>query len=159
MNINGAFRFHNIGQGLFYSGLLNKSDSNSQSTFSFVYDCGTFSSKTLLRQEIDAYKLLLPGVRNSRNKKLDLLIVSHLHDDHVNGLEYLLKDVDVETVVMPYVDDGLKLLARLESASDNEFLQTFYLDPVAWFISKGVRRILLLGSDDSMFQKDDPAIA
>ena len=27
-----------------------------------------------------------------------MLIVSHMHDDHVNGLEYLLNDVEVNTV-------------------------------------------------------------
>ena len=154
MNINAAFRFHNIGQGLFYSGLISKKDSNNHSTFSFVYDCGTKSSRILLRQEIDSFKQLLPTARYSKNKKLDLLVISHLHDDHVNGLEYLLKNVEVDTVVMPYVHDGLKLLARLESANDSEFLQEFYLDPVGWFITKKVRRVLLLGSDGFVAEKN-----
>ena len=76
-----------------------------------------------------------------------MLIISHLHDDHVNGLEYLLDGFEVETVVMPYVSDGLKLLARLEMNSDDEFLKIFYTDPVAWFVSKGVKRVFLLGSE------------
>lgn len=154
MNINAAFRFHSIGQGLFYSGLISKS----HSTFSFVYDCGTESSKFFLQQEIDSFKHLLPTARNSKNRKLDLLVISHLHDDHVNGLEYLLKNVDVETVVMPYVHDGFKLLARLESANDSEFLQEFYLDPVGWFITKKVRRVLLLGSEGFVTEKTDSSI-
>lgn len=148
MNINGAFRFHNVGQGLFYSGILSKRESHSHDVFSFVYDCGTESNKSLLRREIDDYKLLLP------RKKLNLLVVSHLHDDHVNGLEYLLKDMKADTVVMPYTNEGLKLLARLESHSDDEFLQEFYADPVAWFLSKGVRRILLIGSEETPERED-----
>lgn len=148
MDINGTFRFHNVGQGLFYSGLLNKKDSKSHGVFSFVYDCGTDSAPFYLQQEIQSFKLLLPSTEISNKKRLDMLIISHLHDDHVNGLEYLLDDVKVDTVVMPYVDDGLKSLPLIENAGNSDFLRTFYLDPVRWLASRGVRRILLLGAED-----------
>lgn len=143
MNINGTFRFHNVGQGLFYSGILNKKDTKSHTIFSFVYDCGTDSSMAFLKSEIDSFKLLLP----TNEKKLDLLVISHLHDDHVNGLEYLLKDIKVDTVVMPYIDDGLKSLPLVESSANSDFLRTFYLDPVNWFSLMGVRRVMLLGAE------------
>ncbi len=143
MNINGTFRFHNVGQGLFYSGILNKKDTKSHAIFSFVYDCGTDSSMAFLKSEIDSFKLLLP----TNEKKLDLLVISHLHDDHVNGLEYLLKDIKVDTVVMPYIDDGLKSLPLVESSTNNDFLRTFYIDPVNWFSLMGVRRVMLLGAE------------
>lgn len=32
--------------------------------------------------------------------------------------------------------------------SNDEFLQAFYTDPIAWFLSKGVHRILLIGSEE-----------
>lgn len=147
MAVNGTFRFHNIGQGLFYSGILSKRENQKHETFSFVYDCGTESNKKFLEREIDDFKLLLPNKKSSYKKKLDLLVVSHLHDDHVNGLEYLLKDFDVETVVMPYTSEDLRLMSRIESDGEEEFLQAFYTDPVYWFISNGVRRVLLLGSE------------
>lgn len=143
MNINGTFRFHNVGQGLFYSGILNKKDTKSHAIFSFVYDCGTDSSMAFLKSEIDSFKLLLPA----KEKKLDLLVISHLHDDHVNGLEYLLKDIKVDTVVMPYIDDGLKSLPLVESSANSDFLRTFYVDPVNWFSLMGVRRVMLLGAE------------
>ncbi len=144
MNINGTFRFHNVGQGLFYSGILNKKDSKSHATFSFVYDCGTDSSMAFLKNEIDSFKQLLP----TDEKKLDLLVISHLHDDHVNGLEYLLKGIKVDTVVMPYINDVLKSLPLVESSANSDFLRTFYLDPVNWFSLRGVRRVMLLGAED-----------
>lgn len=143
MMINGTFRFHAVGQGLFYSGLINKKGSG---TFSFVYDCGTESSKRFLRREIDDFKALLPHVRNGNKKKIDLLVISHMHDDHVNGLEYLLKDVEVDTVVMPYTDQTIRFLARAESIGDEPFLSSFYMDPVEWFSLNGVHRVMLLGS-------------
>lgn len=148
MSIHGSFRFHNVGQGLFYSGLLNIKESSKHGIFSFVYDCGTNSPMSFLQREIDDYKLLLKTAKAGRNKKLDLLVISHLHDDHVNGLEYLLKNVDVDTVVMPYASEDLNFMARLESESDSDFLRTFYIDPVGWFVSRGVRRIFLLGSEE-----------
>ncbi len=154
MGIHGAFRFHSVGQGLFYSGLLSKKDGKCREIFSFVYDCGSESPARFLNGEITDYKLLLPNVNGK--KKLNLLVVSHLHDDHINGLENLLQDVDVDNVVMPYVNDGLKLMARLESDRSNEFLQSFYVDPVAWFISKGVRRIFLLGAEETDQHRDTP---
>lgn len=112
-----------------------------------MYDCGTESDKKFLEREIDDFKRLLPNRKSFYKKKLDLLVVSHLHDDHVNGLEYLLKDFDVDTVIMPYTDEGLRLMSRTESIGKEEFLQIFYTDPVSWFVSNGVKRVLLLGSD------------
>ncbi|MCH5249997.1 MAG: hypothetical protein J1E98_08690 [Lachnospiraceae bacterium] len=148
MNINGTFRFHNIGQGLFYSGILNKKEPKSHDVFSFVYDCGTYSALYFLMREIKSFKPLLPSAGTPNKKRLDMLVISHLHDDHVNGLEYLLDGVEVDTVVMPYVDDGLKSLPLVESAGNSDFLRTFYLDPVRWLASRGVRRIMLLGAED-----------
>lgn len=142
-NINASFRFHAVGQGLFYSGLLNSFRNNRHCVFSFVYDCGSFSDKRFLYAEIDDFKALLPQA--SGKKRLDLLIVSHLHDDHISGLEYLLEGLDVETVVMPYMDEGLRLLVRLESQNTEAFLQSFLLDPISWLHSKGIQRIVLIG--------------
>lgn len=155
MSIHGAFRFHNVGQGLFYSGLLSTRLSSRHEIFSFIYDCGTNSPMSFLEREIDDYKLLLKTAKSGKNKKLDLLVISHLHDDHVNGLEYLLKNVDVDTVVMPYASEDIKFMARLESERDSDFLETFYIDPVGWFVSRGVRRIFLLGSEEMFEERND----
>lgn len=54
-----------------------------------------------------------------------MLVISHLNDNHVNGLEYLLDGVKADTVVMPYVDDGLKSLPLIESTGNSDFLRTF----------------------------------
>lgn len=151
-SIRGTFRFHSVGQGLFYSGILNQNINRQHRVFTFVYDCGTSSSKAFLNREIDNFKLLLPKVDGKRH--LDLLVISHLHDDHVNGLERLLSDVGVDTVVMSYVDDELRMLAQLESENDSEFLRQFYADPLDWLRQNGVRRVCLLGADERGYGKD-----
>ena len=53
MDLKGVFRFHNVGQGLFYSGILNQeADSGKRhQTVCFVYDCGTGSSKNFLKKK------------------------------------------------------------------------------------------------------------
>lgn len=145
MGIRGTFRFHKVGQGLFYSGILNQKDRGSNSMFSFVYDCGSLSPRMFLDREIEDHRELLTKVDGHR--KLDLLVVSHLHDDHVNGIDRLLKDVKVDTVVMPYASEGLSLLARLESRDEDSFLEAFYADPIGWFSGKGVRRLIMLNAD------------
>lgn len=68
-------------------------------------------------------------------------------------LEYLINGVEVDTVVMPYTDSITQFLARADSSGEEEFLNSFYKDPVGWFVSKGVRRILLIGStSNEVFQ-------
>ena len=124
MAMRGTFRFHPVGQGLFYSGLIQKTTDGNFRQFSFVYDCGSTSSHRFLRREVDDFKELLPLWKNGK-KRLDLLVVSRLHDDHVNGLEYLLRDVEVDTVIMPFMEQELQPLAWTESPGQ-ESLRDFY---------------------------------
>ena len=53
-------------------------------SFRYVYDCGS-KNKTALTHSVDAMLKRHPGI--------DALFVSHLHDDHVNGLDQLLASV------------------------------------------------------------------
>ena len=160
MTMRGTFRFHPVGQGLFYSGLIQKTTDGNFRQFSFVYDCGTSSScRRSFRREVDDFKGLLPSWKK-RKKRLDLLIVSHLHDDHVNGLYYLFRDLEVDTVIMPFMEQALRLLAWTESPGKEPFIRDFYADPAGWFSERGVRRILLIGSRgyDSSRKYDDPPL-
>lgn len=69
MRIKGTFRFHKVGQGLFYSGILNTGAGRSNRVFNFVYDCGSESPKIFCDREIDDYKMLLPSRRTSGGKE------------------------------------------------------------------------------------------
>lgn len=79
------FEFHGIGQGLFYSGRLL------DGRFNFVYDCGSSNSKESLEKEIER----LP-------EELGFVVISHLHNDHINGLVKLLEKCEVKKIYLPY---------------------------------------------------------
>ena len=44
---------------------------------------------------------LLTDIRSYGVDELDALIISHSHDDHAGGAEYLLKNFEVENIVVP----------------------------------------------------------
>lgn len=84
--IRQVSRFHNFGQGLFYSAAFFNNDSKVE--IRYVYDCGADNSYlSRLNEEVDIY------VGSFRNiSKLDILTLSHLHFDHVSGLKTLLDE-------------------------------------------------------------------
>jgi ribonuclease J len=51
------------------------------------------------RDEHLGVDLLLPDVSYLRGRKLRAVVLTHGHEDHVGGLPYLLREIDVETVV------------------------------------------------------------
>lgn len=123
----GCFQFHSVGQGLFYSGVIE----NGSDSFVFVYDCGG-SNKSIVGEAVDRFIGSLGG------KKIDLLVLSHLHEDHINGLERILGELKPGgKIVMPYIDRNLQLIYkyqyRYHHPEENEvdsFLDRFYDDPV-----------------------------
>ncbi|MCR4812142.1 MAG: MBL fold metallo-hydrolase [Bacteroidales bacterium] len=88
-------RFHAVGQGLFCSETVYEHRSD-KPKFCAVYDCGSFNT-TSCNNEIDALKDDLQG------HPIDLLFISHLHSDHINGLNYLMKHLRVRHIIMPRV--------------------------------------------------------
>ena len=132
--LTACFTFHNVGQGLFYTGEIGD--------LNFVYDCG--SDKRNLRH-------LHSAIRNYKSHKLpvsriDLLILSHLHDDHVVGLNALLKrGTSVDTAILPYLLPIERLMVALKRDDLALWFYDFLADPVNFLIDKGVERVVLLG--------------
>lgn len=97
--VHGKFKFDTVGQGLFYWGILNDNDRQ----FSFVYDCGS-TSKTRIDERVENFKEILGCCQ-----ELDMLVISHFDEDHMNGISELLIDTKVKNVFIPYyyLDDYL----------------------------------------------------
>lgn len=138
--IDANFKFHPIGQGCFYSGKINFNNRS----FNFVYDCGTDSKMATLHNEITTYKTLL------KNQKLDLLMISHFHADHVNGVFELLNGITCKNLIIPYYNPIELLLLTATSKSTNEEYFKFLKNPINYFLENNfnVERIILVGGPD-----------
>lgn len=108
---------HPIGQGGFYTETLmtdlDEITNKCQKEYTVVYDCGGNSQKSM---ELYLKKYLHKNPDGSK-MKIDAVFISHLHADHVNGLEYLLKNADVRLLILPQLDEVMLLDALVYNYS------------------------------------------
>lgn len=129
-----------VGQGgLMCSKIQGVSPAGTVAHFRFAFDCGSVNREHL-RQGMDVLDL----------DKIDILFISHLDADHVNGIDLLLDRADVEMVVLPCLDP-LSLTAIVcnglnENGMPRAF-QNFLLNPVGWFAERGVKRVMFVSRD------------
>jgi len=131
------FKFHNVGQGLFYTGRLKYG----RASFNFVYDCG--SEKTSLVKDAINREF-------QPDEEIDLLIVSHLHRDHTSGIPHLFKRAsNVDTVILPYLSPLERLILALTTPRASQEYYHFLADPVTYSLEHGVRRVVLVGGEEA----------
>jgi glyoxylase-like metal-dependent hydrolase (beta-lactamase superfamily II) len=128
------FKFHNVGQGLFSSGTI--------SGFNFIYDVG--SENGLL---VDlAVERLAQELSNKANRPIiDMLIISHLHEDHANGVPFLFKrNLDIHTVILPYLTPIERLIVALQATTEDEEYYNFLADPIHFLFERNVSQVVLI---------------
>jgi glyoxylase-like metal-dependent hydrolase (beta-lactamase superfamily II) len=168
-------RFFPVGQGLFAAGSVEfwppqpKPHRNINipgqtkpapiGPYRWVYDCGSSSGKHLVTNAIADLK------RTCKRKKIDLLTLSHFHDDHINGVVELLDKIGAKTIMLPWAPLWRRLLIGFEQglrASDPEML--FYVDPVQYFAQEagdGFGQVLFVMPSDGEgppFLTDPPGL-
>lgn len=94
-----------VGQGGFHCGIIDRKCKVLKKPFVFVYDCGTISNKpdkpnVILKNNVKIFDDLV-----GKKADIDLLVISHIDNDHVNGLKYLTKNHEVKKFVMPFFGD------------------------------------------------------
>ncbi|WP_316031756.1 MBL fold metallo-hydrolase [Rhizobium sp. 10PS4] len=108
-------------------------------SFSYVYDCGSELSDAF-NSEMSLYRAACDG-------KTDVLFVSHLHPDHINGIDRLQAMAPAKTVIVPYLDVVERLLFVLSDfdrgAASRSSLD-YFENPVAWWLGRGVERVIFL---------------
>jgi len=127
---------HPIGQGCFHTGVVSLEDIK----FNYVYDCGS-DNLSVLREQIARFAGQLG------DSGIDALFVSHLHSDHVCGLEFLLPLVKVNTVVLPYLSPVSRLLIIAKECASGDLSGSqieLLCDPGRWFRNRGVERIIYI---------------
>lgn len=96
---------HPIGQGGFYTETFT--DENNHELFNMVYDCGSETDKS--RHILSYLKKYISG----SNKNIDAVFISHLHNDHINGLDYLLRTSTVRNLFLPQLTSDMIIEAYL----------------------------------------------
>lgn len=131
--------FWNVGQGLFSSGKIISGSKE----FVWVYDCGSMNDKSILNNAIDSMKQKYP------NEIIDILAISHFDKDHISGLNELLEDRKVDTLILPYYPLYQRLLVAqsLGIYQDNDIIEC-YISPVIFFSKKyNIKKILLVADN------------
>ncbi|MCR9130417.1 MAG: MBL fold metallo-hydrolase [Alphaproteobacteria bacterium] len=126
-----------VGQGGFTIGWVE----TDRGPFRWVYDCGSDDQRPL-QDEIRLH---------AQGGDVDVLFLSHLHADHVNGVDALLSEIRVTEVVLPYLGQRERILMLAREAARGVLRTTFrdFLDdPAKWFVDRGVERIRFVSADD-----------
>src|SRR5260370_42272693 len=88
---------------------------------SIMFDCGGVGSPPALSRCLSTVRLALPLKTGRRG--LDLLVLSHLHSDHVNGFLQFVQGVtlSIDRLMIPHYDDDdrLVLLAQVAAQTAN----------------------------------------
>ncbi len=99
------YTFFPVGQGLFSCGKLY-TDKNKK-PFVWIYDCGTLKG--------DEDKLTTAIDELNDIDEFDLVVISHFHTDHINGLKKLLANKPIKKLMMPFLTDEQKGIAFIKS--------------------------------------------
>lgn len=82
--------FHSVGQGGFYTETFDDLPNKPM----VVFDCGGKSSK-FMKDYINSFLQTRPKAT------IEAIFISHLHDDHINGLQHLLHRANVKKIFLP----------------------------------------------------------
>lgn len=139
-----VMRQHAVGHGGFHVGAMGRGSARLR----WVYDCGSLrrEGQKRLTEEIRR----LAGEPRDGKRRIDLLFISHFDRDHVSGIVELMRAVEVETVVIPYLDDRQRAAVLVAELSEREEadagadprLTEALFDPVAWLTGLGASRVV-----------------
>lgn len=106
--------FHPVGHGAFYTERFY--DEHNVCKFTAVYDCGGAPVGGINRY-ID--KVFDP------NEKINAIFVSHLHNDHISGLKYLLERCDCKKVFLPVITPNVVAESIIQNVKTAKYANNY----------------------------------
>ncbi len=105
-----------VGQGAFYCERfkLNPDDKN---FINVVYDCGSSNGQKCVEKQIKA--------TFHEGETIHAVFISHLHNDHINGLEFLLKYCNVKNIFFPLTEKEDTEISLIDSYINGTKLSKF----------------------------------
>ncbi len=134
---------HAVGHGGFHTGRIGINDNVQTPIIHYVYDCGS--------EQKDALTFALAKHRLESKGHTDFLFVSHIHSDHINGIEQLQGLAPASTVVAPYLDDLdliILALSEIERSSWSSSMREYVTNPVEWWRRRQAKRLIFIEPDD-----------
>jgi hypothetical protein len=148
-----------VGHGGFHSGIVQAEHGASQVTW--MYDCGTASSGKSLSAEFRLFQKR--SAHHKPNAKLDLLFLSHFHEDHVGGIGRLIRGkLKISHIFAPLISPLERLLALAASddpidPSDLDFYLNLIADPIQTLLQVSGAVTLVIPGADGITPNDIPA--
>ena len=118
-----------VGQGAFY---VEKFENKKN----IIYDCGSMDNKNKISNLIENCF--------ERNEIIEAIFISHLDEDHMNGVEELLKKCEVKRICFPLITEEMKLILKIKimieeaiGSSYSEFVKEYIENP-----EKAIKKII-----------------
>ncbi|QUG75486.1 hypothetical protein GKQ23_11020 [Erwinia sp. E602] len=133
--------FHAVGNGTFFTSKIRGKEG---SEFKWGYDCGSTSEK-IINGIIDS-----SYIEFTDGDSIDMMVISHFDDDHVNGLIALLRKHTIKRLVLPYSDwtQSIREISIDGSHGVSPSTALFQLNPALWLfnndLSNRVETIILV---------------
>lgn len=125
-----------VGQGLFSSGAVIRRDAP---PLSWVFDCGTASSESLLTAAIDRHNTIQDSMGASG---INLAALSHFDNDHIIGFSKLAQNEIIEIALLPYIPLWQRIIIAIEQDIDaSSAIFDFFVDPAGYLLGIGEGRV------------------
>lgn len=100
--------FHPVGHGAFYTERFYDGENN---IANIVFDCGCFE----VGKEGQYKKRIENNIKSEFQKgvKIDALFISHFHQDHILGVQFLIKHCSVDKIFIPVLTPSVVIEAYL----------------------------------------------
>ncbi len=108
--------FHPVGQGAFYSESFQDIKDDG-SLYHVVFDCGSSTDTQLPTQRINE--------KFKNREEVHKVFISHFDQDHINGLQDLLKICNVKEVYLPYLTQEERIFYLVKLGIDSETIDSF----------------------------------